>query len=67
MSANRDDRQRQLEAAARAAFEVRAGRKFTDGEWATVRAKLLEFTGILRRWEQTTTLRGRGKVEILCQ
>lgn len=66
VSANRDDRQQQLETTARAAFELRAERKLTDAEWATVRSRLLEFAGILRDWEQTTG-RPRGNVEVLCQ
>jgi hypothetical protein len=32
-SVDRDDRQRQLEVRARAAFETDAGRKLTDTEW----------------------------------
>jgi hypothetical protein len=43
----------QLEAAARAAIERRGYRAFTDAEWATARARLLEFAGILRAWERT--------------
>lgn len=66
-SADRDDRQRQLEAGARAAFELRADRKLTDAEWLAVRVRLLELAGILRGWEQTTTRPRRGKVEVLCQ
>ena len=66
MSATHADRQRQLEASARAAFEPRVGRALTDREWAAVRARLVEFVGILRIWEHTTD-RHRGKVERLCQ
>jgi len=62
-STNCADRQRQLEAAARAAFEACAGGKLTDAEWATVRAKLMDFAGILRAWDRTT---GGGNVEKLC-
>lgn len=51
-SADREDRQRQLEAGARAAFETRAGRKLTDTEWMAIRGRLLEFARILRAWEQ---------------
>jgi len=47
------ERVNQLEAAARAAIERRAYRAFTDAEWATARARLLEFAGILRVWERT--------------
>ena len=60
------DRQKQLEATARADFELRAGRKLTADEWAIVRAKLLEFVGILRGWEQTTARLRRGNFEVLC-
>jgi hypothetical protein len=66
-SAGRDDRQRQLEAGARAAFELRAGRELTDAEWVALRGRLLEFVGILRAWDQTTIRPQRGKVEKLCQ
>ena len=67
MSINRADRQRQLEATARAALELRAGLALTDAEWAAVRARLVEFVGILHTWERTTADRRRGKVEGLCQ
>jgi len=67
MSADRDDRQRQLEAGARAAFERRAGRELSDAEWVALRSRLLEFLGILRAWDQTTIRARRGKVEKLCQ
>jgi hypothetical protein len=43
----------QLEAAARAVIERRADRAFTDPEWATARARLLEFGDILRAWGRT--------------
>ncbi len=43
-----------LEAAARAAIELRAGRTFTEAEWTAARAKLLEFAGILRGWDRKT-------------
>jgi hypothetical protein len=42
-----------LETAARDAIERSCYRTFTDAEWATARARLLEFTGILRAWERT--------------
>jgi hypothetical protein len=61
-----DQRPNQVEAAARAAFELSAGRKFPDAEWATDRARLLEFIGILRAWEPTATCQ-RGNVEKICQ
>ena len=51
-SVDRDDRQRQLEAGARAAFETRAGRKLADTEWMAMRGRLLEYARILRAWEQ---------------
>jgi len=60
--ADRNDRQRRLEANARAAFEQRADRNLTDAEWLAVRAKLLEFAGILRSWEEATDRPRRGKV-----
>jgi len=34
------------------ALELRVGRRLTDLEWATTRARLLEFATILRAWEQ---------------
>ena len=52
---------------ARAALELRAGRTLTDAEWAAARARLLEFAGILRIWDRTTTASPRGNVELLCQ
>jgi hypothetical protein len=55
------------DAAARAAIELRAGRPLTDAEWSAMRAKLLEFAGILRVWDRKTTASRRGKVEVLCQ
>jgi hypothetical protein len=58
---------RQMEAAARSAIELRAGRALTDAEWAAARARLLEFAGILRTWDRMTTASGRGKVEGPCQ
>ena len=65
---NRADRSRgQLEAAARAAIELRADRVLTDTEWAATRARLLEFAGMLRGWDRKTTSSRRGKVEVLCQ
>jgi len=65
---NRADRSRgQLEAAARAAIELRADRVLTDTEWAATRARLLEFAVVLRGWDRKTTSSRRGKVEVLCQ
>ena len=65
---NRADRSRgQMEAAARTAIELHAGRALTDAQWAAARARLLEFAGILRDWDRRTTASRRGKVEVLCQ
>jgi hypothetical protein len=58
---------KQLEAAARVAIELRAGRTLTDVEWAAARTGLLEFAGILRGWDRKTTSARRGNVEMLCQ
>jgi hypothetical protein len=55
----------QREAAACAAIEQRARRLFTGAEWATARARLIEFAGILQAWERTA--HRRGNVEVLCQ
>ena len=53
---NRADRSRgQMEAAARTAIELHAGRALTDAQWAAARAKLLEFARILRVWDRETT------------
>jgi hypothetical protein len=57
----------QLEAAARAAMELRAERTLTDTEWATMRARFQELAGLLRDWDRTTTASRRGNVEVLCQ
>jgi hypothetical protein len=67
ISAVDGDRQRRLEASARAAFGARTDRPLTDAEWAAVRARLMEFAGILRAWDRSTTGPRRGKVEELCQ
>ncbi len=58
---------KQLEAAARAAIELRADRTLTDAEWVAMRSRLLEFAGILRDWDRKTTASRRGNVEVLCQ
>lgn len=55
----------QKEVAARAALEPGAGRRFTDAEWAAMRARLLEFADILRVWDRKTTASERGNVEML--
>jgi hypothetical protein len=52
---------------ARAAIELRAGRALMDAEWAAMRARLLEFAGILRDWDRKTTASQKGNVEVLCQ
>ena len=61
-----DRRLTQSEVAARAAFELCAGRPVTDAEWATAQSRLLQFAGILRDWERKTASR-RGNLEELCQ
>ena len=63
---NRADRG-QMEAAARTAIELHAGRALTDAQWAAARARLLEFTAILRDWDRKTTPSRRDKIEVLCQ
>ena len=57
----------QNELATRAAIELRAGRALIDAEWAAMRARLLEFAGILRDWDRKTTASQKGNVEVLCQ
>lgn len=47
--ARADDRER-LERAARAELEQRAGRIVTDEEWATIRARLVDFAVLLCNW-----------------
>lgn len=67
-SKDRGDRSpKQIEASARAAMELRANRTFTDAEWTAMRARLLEFAGILRDWDRKTAALSRGNVEVLCQ
>jgi hypothetical protein len=56
-----------MEAAARTAIELHAGRALTDDQWAAALARLLEFAGILRDWDRKTTASRRGNVEVLCQ
>ena len=60
VSVNYAHGKRQLEASARAAFELRTDRKLTDAEWAAARDKLLQFVGILRIWERTEDGSGQG-------
>jgi hypothetical protein len=50
-SPNHHDLQ-EREAAARADFELRAGRKLTDVEWGAVRERFLNFVRILRAWDR---------------
>ena len=58
----------QGEAAARAALELRVGHSLTDAEWAAMRARLVEFTSILRAWDRAKTITPlRGNVEVPCQ
>lgn len=65
---DRDNRRRTpIEAAARAALDLRTDRALTDAEWVAVRARLLEFVGILRGWDRKTNPSRRGNVEVLCQ
>ncbi|HYI97282.1 MAG TPA: hypothetical protein VEX68_27330, partial [Bryobacteraceae bacterium] len=59
----RAERQRHVEAAAREAFELRAGRTLTDSEWAAARRRLVEFAQILRSWDRKTIDLSQGKVE----
>jgi len=47
---------------ARDAVELRAGRTFTDSEWAAARARLVDFADILRSWEKRASLSERGNV-----
>jgi hypothetical protein len=56
----------QVEAAACAAMELRAKRTLTDTEWATMRARLLDFASILRDWDRKATRSRRDTVEVLC-
>lgn len=56
-----------MEAAARTAIELHAGRALTDAQWAAARARLLEFADILRDWDRKTAAPRRGNVEVLCQ
>jgi hypothetical protein len=45
-----------LESTARGALEGVASRPFSDLEWGRMRARLLEFVGILREWDRQTTM-----------
>ena len=44
-----------LESAARTALESRVGHAFSDLEWSRIAKKLVEFTVILRAWDQGLT------------
>jgi hypothetical protein len=65
----RDDMRRSRnEVAARAALEVRVGHSLPDAEWASMRARLVEFTSILRAWDRAKPITPlRGNVEVPCQ
>ena len=64
----RHDRCRaEIEAAARTAIELRAGRALTDAEWAAMCARLQEFAAILRLWDREIEALRRGNVELPCQ
>jgi hypothetical protein len=56
-AAKRSDGPGHLENAARAELQLRAGRVFSDGEWARARANLLEFVTILREWDDQSKTR----------
>ena len=53
------DRAGHLEHDARQALELRAGRTFSDREWAHMRGKLVEFYAILHEWEKEASERER--------
>jgi hypothetical protein len=62
-----DRRRTEIEAAARTAIELNAGRALTDAEWAAMRTRLREFAAILRVWDRETDAPRRGNVELPCQ
>jgi hypothetical protein len=65
---DRDDGSRtQIEDDARAAVELGAHRPLTDVEWTVTRARILEFAGILRVWDQKTAESKQGNVEVPCE
>jgi hypothetical protein len=45
----------EMQSAARAALEARAGRTISDTEWDRARARLVEFASILRVWHLRAT------------
>ena len=54
---NQPDHGLDLETAARAAWDVRAGRTATDQEWAHFRTGLIQFVNILRAWQRNSSAR----------
>jgi hypothetical protein len=60
-------RRTQSEADARCALELLGGHNLTDAEWVAARAKVMDFMGILRVWDQTTNLCHRGNVGGPCK
>jgi len=58
-----------LENGARAALDSYAGRALSDAEWIRARTRLLEFTNVLRSWDNKTkkTQPKVDNVEVLCQ
>jgi len=54
-----------LENGARTTLDSCAGRTFSDEEWIQARAKLIQYTAVLRDWEKASP--GVGNLEVLCQ
>jgi hypothetical protein len=54
-----------VEAAARAEFELRAGRPIGDAEWEAAKAQLAELARMLRRWRQETMTAVPGRAEAI--
>jgi hypothetical protein len=56
------------EGAARAAFDVRAGRTLSDADWAAAKDRLREFFTILRGWDRQARTMSRDLVtcEVTC-
>jgi hypothetical protein len=52
IASDRPSARRRLEVAARAELELRAGRCFSDAEWAEARSRLVEYGRILTDWHQ---------------
>jgi hypothetical protein len=63
-----DSRPESGEGAARAALDSRAGRTFTDADWAAAKDSLLEFFNILRGWDRKARVVSRDLVmcEVPC-